>query len=387
MTELLLRLFVKDYTNPQKPSVHSAVGKLAGVVGIVCNALLFAIKLAAGLLSGAVSVVADALNNFTDAAASIVTLLGFQLAKRPADQDHPYGHARYEYLSGVMIAVLILVIGVELAKSSIQKIFAPSPVHFSVLTMVILLCSVGIKLWMCLFYYQMGKRIRSATLRAAAADSRNDVIATTAVLFAGIISWAFQIHLDGFAGLGVAIFILYSGVGVAKDTISPLLGERADNRLVEQISQIVLSHDKVLGIHDLLVHDYGPGKCYASVHVELSAEEDPMICHDIIDSIECNALENLNVNLVIHYDPVLTNDAEWNEMRAAVQSMVQNIDPALSIHDFRLVRGACQTKVVFDLAVPYSKRDMHMQLKEQVVGAMAELGDKYTAIIRLDDKE
>lgn len=387
MTELLLRLFVKDYKNTDNPAVHTAVGKMAGGVGIACNILLFVIKLTAGVLSGAVSVVADALNNLSDAAASVVTLLGFQLSKRPADQDHPYGHARYEYLSGVIIAALILVIGVELTKTSIQKIFAPTPVAYSVLTPAILICATLVKLWMWLFYSKLGKRIGSATLRAAAADSRNDVLTTVAVLIGCVIGWAFQIHIDGYIGLGVALFILFSGIGVAKDTISPLLGQKADRELVEQICQMVLSYDKVLGIHDLLVHDYGPGKCYASVHVELSAEEDPMTCHDIIDAIECDVLEKLNVNLVIHYDPVLMNDAEWDQVRQCVENAVMDLDSSLSIHDFRLVRGACQTKVVFDLAVPYGMGTQRNMLKEKLAGKLNCLGDGYTTIIRLDDQE
>lgn len=386
MTEILLRLFVKDHRNTADPAVHSAVGKLAGVTGIVCNFLLFAVKLLAGILSGAVSVLADALNNLSDAASSVVTLLGFRLAQRPADKDHPYGHARYEYLSGLIIAVLILFIGVELVKSSVQKIISPAPIAFSVVTVVILLCSVGIKLWMCLFYRDLGKRICSTTLKAAAVDSRNDVIASAAVLLGCAVSWLFRVDIDGFVGMAVAVFILYSGIATAKETISPLLGESADQHLVERISRLVLSHEKVLGIHDLLVHDYGPGKCYASVHVELSALEDSLVCHDIIDDIECSVLEQLNVNLVIHYDPVLMDDAEWTRMRETVESIVHDIDPCLSIHDFRLVRGACQTKLVFDLAVPYSMGQQRLVLKECIESQLQEHCGGYTAVIRFDDK-
>ena len=364
MTELLLRMFVKN-TDPSNVTSHTAVGKLAGTTGIVCNILLFAAKLAVGLISGAVSVVADALNNLSDAASSVVTLLGFRLAQRPADKDHPYGHARYEYLSGLIIAVLILFIGVELVKSSIQKIFAPTDIAFSVVSVVILLLSIGLKLWMCLFYRKLGLRIGSTTLKAASVDSRNDVLTTGAVLLGCVVSWLFRVNIDGYVGLAVAIFILCSGIGVAKETISPLLGEGADPGLADRIGRLVGSHEKVLGIHDLLVHDYGPGKCYASVHVELSAQEDPLVCHDIIDDLECLALENLNVHLVIHYDPVLTNDAEWMRMRELVEKIVRNVDPELSTHDFRLVRGACQTKLVFDLAVPYEKASQRLELRDQ----------------------
>lgn len=387
MTKLLLRLFVKDYENADAPGTHSAVGRLAGITGIVCNILLFLLKLVAGLLSGAVSVVADALNNLSDAASSLVTLLGFQLAQRPADKDHPYGHARYEYLSGLTVAVLILVIGVELGQSAFKKILNPTPVDFSLVTFAVLLCAIGIKLWMSGFFTQLGKKISSGTLKAAAVDSRNDVIATTAVLVGVLVEKLFHVSVDGYIGLGVAAFILYSGIGVARDTISPLLGQRANQSLVESISACILNHEKVLGVHDLLVHDYGPGQCYASVHVELSAEEDPLVCHDMIDTIECDVLEKLNVHLVIHYDPVLPNDEEWTQMRCLVESVIATIDSRLSMHDFRIVRGAERPKLVFDLAVPYGMRNAHKALKQSIEEALRSKGVEYTTVIRFDDKE
>lgn len=382
MTDLLLRIFVK---NMDAPSAHAAVGKLAGTTGMVCNILLFAAKLAVGIVSGAVSVVADALNNLSDAASSVVTLLGFRLAQQPADKDHPYGHARYEYLSGLIIAVLILFIGVELVKSSIQKILFPSEITFTVTSAVVLILSASLKLWMCLFYRKLGIRIGSTTLKAASVDSRNDVLTTTAVLLGCAISWLFHIHIDGFVGLAVAVFILYSGVGVARETISPLLGQGADPGLAQRLEQLVCSNEKVLGIHDLLVHDYGPGKCYATVHVELSAQEDPLVCHDIIDDLECLALEQLNVHLVIHYDPVLMDDAEWTRMRDLVEKIVRNIDPELSIHDFRLVRGACQTKLVFDLAVPYEKCEKRMELRSRIEEQIHNAYSQYMTVIRFDE--
>jgi cation diffusion facilitator family transporter len=337
-------------------------------------------------LSGAVSIVADALNNLTDAASSVVTLLGFRLAQRPADPDHPYGHARYEYLSGLTVAALILVIGVELADSSVRKIMNPTGVDISVVTFIVLGCSVAIKLWMSVFFASLGKKISSSALKAASVDSRNDVIATAAVLVGCVVSGLFDIPADGYIGLGVALFILYSGVGVAKETISPLLGQRADPELVERISKHVLSYEKVLGVHDLLVHDYGPGQCFASVHVELSAREDPLVCHDVIDAIECDVLENLNVHLVIHYDPVLDNDCEWEQMRKIVESIIAEIDPGLSLHDFRITRGAENPKLVFDLAVPYAMGQERKLLKEQIDKALADRSIEYTTVIRFDDK-
>ena len=384
MTKLLLRLFVKNYDQSNSPCVHAAVGKLAGTTGIVCNILLFALKLLAGILSGAVSVIADALNNLSDAASSIVTLLGFRLAQQPADRDHPYGHARYEYLSGLTVAVLILVIGVELAGTSVKKIFNPTSVEVSAVTFVVLLCAIGMKLWMSLFFSALGKMIESTTLKATAEDSRNDVIATAAVLAGCLIEKCFHINVDGYFGLAVALFILYSGIQLTKETISPILGQRADTKLVESISKRILENPAVLGVHDLLVHDYGPGQCFASVHVELSAQEDPIVCHDIIDDIECNVLEKLNVHLVIHYDPVLENDEEWAKTRQIVETVISAMDSSLTIHDFRIVRGAQQSKVVFDLAVPYSMKVEYKVLKQAMETALRAKGIDYTAVIRFD---
>ena len=382
MTKLLLHLAgIKETNSPQS---HGKIGKLAGTTGIVCNLLLFGLKLFVGVITGAVSVIADALNNLSDAASSVVTLLGFRLAQQPADRDHPYGHARYEYLSGLMIAVMILVIGVELVKSSFEKIFDPAGVTFTAVSAIILLCSIGLKLWMAQFYFSVSKITGSATLKAAAVDSRNDVIASTAVLVGCILQWQFSLQIDGYIGLAVAAFIIYSGIGVAKETISPLLGEKADPKLTEDISKLIVSHDKVLGIHDLLVHDYGPGRCYASVHVEISAQEEPLRCHDIIDHIEREALETLQVNLVIHYDPVLENDEEWTNMRQLIEELIARQDESYSVHDFRLVRGATRTKLVFDLSVPYSDTPDPKKIKAYIDEELERRSIYYRTVIRFD---
>ncbi len=346
MTKLLLRLFAKD-------GDRSAVGALAGITGIVCNCILFAIKLMIGLLSGSIAVLADAFNNLTDAASSITTLVGFRLAQQPADRDHPYGHARYEYLSGLAVAALILLIGAELVKTSVGKIFNPQATTVSGITIGILAVSIGLKFWMHLFFKKLGKLISSQALLATAIDSRNDFLASTAVLISCGCSLLWQVELDGIMGLAVAVFILISGFGTARDTISPLIGQQADEAMLEGISNLILRHDKVLGIHDLLVHDYGPGQCYASVHAEISAEEDPLSGHDIIDDIERDALAELNVHLVIHYDPVALQDEEQTRVQAQVADILHEISPALSMHDFRLLRYANQTRLYFDLEVPY----------------------------------
>lgn len=386
MTKMLLKLFVKNYENTKDPAVHSAIGKLAGVVGIICNCLLTLGKLITGIVVGSVSIVADAVNNISDAASSVVTLLGFRLAQQPADKDHPYGHARYEYLSGLIVSAMILVIGVELAKSSIDKIINPVSLEISFVTILILVISILVKVWMSVFFKTLGKKIDSTTLIATSADSKNDVIATSAVLLGCLINFLFNLNIDGYVGLIVAGFIIYSGIGIAKDTISPLLGKQADKEFIEQIEKLILSHNKILGIHDLLIHDYGPGQCYASVHVEMNAEEDPLACHDIIDDIEWELLEKMNVHLVIHYDPVIIDDEEQNKMYKMVKEIVSGINPEISVHDFRIVKGIKQSKLTFDLSVPYSMIKECNDIKQKINDEIFKAGKKYITVIRFDGK-
>lgn len=387
MTKLLLRLFVKNHENSEDMAVRASVGKLAGATGIVCNIILFLGKLIAGLLAGSVAIVADAVNNLSDASSSVVTLLGFRLAQRPADQDHPYGHARYEYLSGLMVAVLILVIGVELVKSSVGKIIHPEAIDFSLLTVGILVASVLVKLWMSMFFGALGKRINSLTLQATSVDSRNDLVSTIAVLAGCLVGYVFHVNIDGFVGLLVALFILYSGVNIVKETISPLLGKQADEVLVEKIKSLVFSHGEVLNVHDLLIHDYGPGRCFASIHAEVSARLDPMKVHDILDNIECEVLDKLNVHLVIHYDPVLPDDDEWLEMSGVMGEILSEVAPEVSMHCFRMVGGAKQKNLVFDLSVPYDFERPNRELKREIDRKLQERNKNYGTIIRFDGKE
>lgn len=385
MTSLLLRLFVKNHDDTENPVVRGAYGKLAGAVGIVCNLLLFAGKLLAGILSGSVAVTADAVNNLSDASSSLVTLLGFKLAERPADEEHPYGHARIEYISGLVVAALILLIGAELAKSSFSKILHPETVEFSLLTLGVLVGSILAKLWMALFCRKLGRRIDSTTLLATSADSRNDVISTAAVLVGCLVGYFFDVKLDGYIGMAVALFIIWSGCSIAKDTINPLLGERASEELVRNISDLILSHEKILGIHDLMVHDYGPGNCFASVHAEMDSAEDPLICHDIIDDIERDALRELQVHLVIHYDPIVTDDEELNAARALVEQEIKSIDESLSLHDFRMVRGPGHTNLIFDLVIPYSMEDRKAELKARIDERLQRQDRKYYTVITFDE--
>ena len=382
MTRLLLRIFVKNYQNPTQPQVRGAIGKLSGTVGIVCNLLLFVFKLVVGTISGAVSITADAMNNLSDASSAVVTLIGFKLAEKPADADHPYGHARYEYLSGLAVAGLIVVIGFELAKTSVEKILHPAEVIFSLPVCIVLVGSILVKLWMGLFNRRLGKMVNSTALLATATDSRNDAISTTAVLLAGILGTAVGWKIDGWMGLAVALFILYSGAMLAKETISPLLGENASPELRQQIAELVSSVPEVLGYHDLMVHDYGPGQRFASMHVEMDQSADPLSCHELIDNLERACLQQLKVNLIIHYDPVVIGDAEMDRMRQVVQTLLGQQDERISIHDFRMVRGQGHSNRIFDVALPPELMQHQQAVKRRLDEELAENepGTYYTVI-------
>lgn len=383
MTNWLLKCFVKNYEDTENPAVRASYGRLAGIFGIFCNALLFAAKLTVGILSGSVSILADAVNNFSDASSSVVTLLGFQLSKRPPDAKHPYGHARIEYLSGLGIAALILLVGAELLKSSVQKILHPEAVSLSWLLVGILLASVAVKLLMARFYRALGGRIQSAALLASAADSRNDVLSTLAVLLACLIGAWTGLRVDGYAGLLVALFILWSGVGIAKDTISPLLGEAASPELVHMVRYEIAKYPEVLGIHDLIVHDYGPGRRFASVHVEMDASRDVLQCHELIDSIERVFRETHGLEMVIHYDPIVTDDPELAHLREKIAAQMHELDARLTVHDFRMVRGRESSNVIFDLVVPFDLQEKKSQLRALAEQTLADSGS-YRAVITFD---
>ena len=355
-----------DFPNPNDLKTRAAAGKLSGIVGIICNVLLFAAKLVVALLTGSVSVTADAMNNLSDAVSSIVTLIGFKLAEKPADVDHPYGHARYEYLSGLAVAALIVVIGVELGKSSIEKIIHPSPVEISLPLAAVLGAAVLLKLGLYLFNRRLGRKISSTALLATAADSRNDAISTTAVLIAAGMETAFGWQLDGPMGLAVAVFILYSGAMLAKDTISPLLGENASPELQRLIIDVATADERVLGYHDLMVHDYGPGQRFASIHVEMDCREDPLICHQRIDALERLCLERHGIHLVIHYDPVVTDDPELERLRNLVQQLLEQIDGQISIHDFRMLSVDGKIRLFFDATLPPERMREKEFVKQQL---------------------
>ncbi len=366
MTEFLLRRFVRGYPDVSRPESRTACGNMAGAVGIVCNLLLCGFKFLAGIVTGSVAISADAVNNLSDASSSIITLLGFRMSAKPADAEHPYGHGRTEYLSGLAVSVMILLIGLELVKSSVEKILHPAPIEAGVLPVVILSVSILVKLWMAAFNRKLGRLIASPALEATAADSRNDVISTGAVLAATLLQMAFHWQLDGWMGLAVALFILYSGWGLVKDAIAPLLGQAPDPELVAHILEVTREYPGVLGIHDLIVHDYGPGRRFASLHVEMDAAGDVLRSHDVIDQIERRFLEQDGLHVIIHYDPIVTGDGQTAYARDYLARAVKSIDPRLTIHDLRMVPGHTHTNLIFDLVVPHDFEMPVCRLKAEV---------------------
>ena len=353
MIQLLIRTFIKNADNTASRTVRTAYGNLACLVSVVCNLLLFAGKATVGTLFGSVSITADGLNNLSDASSNIVSLIGFKLGSRPADSEHPYGHARYEYLAGLAVSVMILVIGVELFKESFAKILAPTPVSFGWLTVAVLVASILVKLWMSRLNRTIGQRIDSDTLLATAADARNDVIATSVVLVAAVLTQLTGFaRLDGLMGIGVSLFILYSGAMLVKDTIDPLLGSAPDPDLVKHIEEKALSYPGVLGVHDLMIHDYGPGSRLVSFHLEMDAKDDVMHSHDVIDRIERDLLVEDGVIATVHFDPIVTGDAHVDELKTFLQNEVKELEPLANIHDLRIVPGPTHTNVIFDCAVP-----------------------------------
>ena len=366
-------------------NIRARIGKLSGAVGIICNCLLAAGKLIVGHMTSSMSITADGLNNLSDGASSIVTLLGFKLAEKPADRKHPYGHARIEYIAGLTVAVMILFIGLELGKSSVEKFINPEPIEFSFTAVWVLCASILVKLFMMLFNLKMGRRINSNALLATAADSRNDVMTTSAVLAASIVEHFYDVRIDGVMGIAVSLFILYSGIKLAGETMSPLLGEGANPELQKQITDYINGCPMVLGCHDLMVHDYGPGRRYASIHVEIDKNEDPMACHARIDRMERECLKNYGTHLVIHYDPVVTDDPEVNSTKKLVNTIIKVRDGRLTIHDFRMVDDGESVKMSFDMILPEDLRGQEQSIKETVEKALNSLDSKkYYADITFD---
>lgn len=384
MFDSIMRLLVKDYNDPQRADVREKAGRAAGAVGIATNLLLFFIKLAAGMVSNSVAIMADAVNNLTDSGSSVIMLVGFKLAGKPADEKHPFGHARIEYLSGVIVSFIVLFLGLELGKSSVEKIISPESSTFTALTLGILIVSVLLKLWQYFFYQSVGKRINSEAIAATSGDSRNDAI-TTAVVFAGAIFTRFtNINVDGFLGLAVAVFIVISGVKLIIETGDPLLGVAPDEAFVNAMCDKILSYNGIIGLHDLTVHNYGVGRCFASVHCEVPAEENILKSHDIIDNIERDFLEQQGIHLVIHLDPVITGDERTNALHAQIKEHVRQLYPEVSLHDFRVVWGVTHSNIVFDVAAPFSLKASESEIKAAIAKEIAAIDPSYRAVITVD---
>jgi len=382
MTKLLIKLFIKDSdTNTQKG--RELYGRLAGAVGIICNLLLSVMKLIIGSVSNSVSITADATNNIADAGSSIVTLVGFRLSGKPADKDHPYGHARIEYISSLIISFLILLIGCSIFKESITKIFNPEESLFNVATVIVLVASILVKLWLSIFNKFLGKQINSKALEATAIDSRNDVITTAAVLLASTISHFTGFNLDGYMGVIVSIFILISGINLVKETLDPLLGQPPTKEMFETIEKKILAYDNVLGVHDLMVHSYGPNTYFASAHIEMDAKIDVLVCHDIMDQIERDFKSDLNIHLVVHLDPTILDSPEINELKEMVNDIICEIDRDLTFHDFRVVIGEENKNVLFDVVVPPEYKYSDEELEKIITDKITEMsnGKIFTVLV------
>ena len=385
MTQFLIRCFIKRPDDVKDAAVRTAYGNLASLVGMACNILLCIGKLLAGTLFGSIAIMADALNNLSDASSNVVSLIGFRLAAKAPDAEHPYGHARYEYLAGLVVSVTILAIGLSLLKESALKVLHPTPVAFSWLSIGVLAASILVKLWLSGFNRTVGKKINSETLMATAADSRNDVLTTGAVLLSTILcSLTGYGIMDGMMGVGVAAFILWSGWGLVMDTLSPLLGESPSPELVEHIERTVMSYPGVLGVHDLMVHDYGPGHQFASLHVEFPAETDPLTAHDVIDNIENDFLKKDRLQVTIHYDPIVTADASVGVLRARLKEHARQLDPRLSIHDLRIVPGDSHTNVLFDLVFPAGYTGDIDQMLAKMCQFVKEQDPKYCCVVKVE---
>lgn len=371
-------------TEAEKNHRRTQAGKKAGIVGIVCNVLLCVGKFIIGLLSGSMSITADAANNLSDASSSVISLIGFRLSEKRPDAEHPYGHARYEYISGFVVAILVIVIGVELLRTGIERIITPQPVEFSAAALAVLVISIAVKLGMMIFYTRVGKKIDSGTLTASAADSRNDCISTAAVLAASVVSYFTSVELDGIMAAAVACFILYSGAGLVRDTLDPLLGKAPSPEFVEEIRRKILSYPGVLGTHDLIVHDYGHGRKFATVHVEMAAEENVLESHGVIDQIERDFLNDDGVNMLVHFDPVVTNESATHDLRRDLQNAVTLIDKRLSVHDLRKVTCCDGAKLIFDLAVPQGFSMSEEELRTEIERFMRRSHPDIICVITID---
>lgn len=384
MTDLILRIFVRDHKNTEDPAVRDKCGRVAGAVGIVTNFLLFLMKIIVGTVFHSVSVTADAVNNLTDSGSSVVTLIGFKMASKPADEKHPFGHARIEYLSGVIVSFIVIFLGLQLGMSSIEKILTPEENALTPVALVVLVISILAKLWQCLFYRKVGRMIKSESVEATSKDSRNDVIATSVVLLGAVITMLTGVNLDGYMGAAVALFIVFSGVQLTISTADPLLGQAPEGELVQTITEKMLSYPGIIGMHDLAVHNYGVGRCFASAHCEVDAKNDILVSHDLIDNIERDFSRDLGIHMVIHLDPVIVGDARTDALHRKVQSLVTALYPTVTIHDFRVIWGVTHSNIVFDAAVPFSVKDSDTVITQKLEAEIQKLDPDYRTVVTID---
>ena len=384
MISLLAKLWIKDYKNVTDAKVREAYGVLCGGMGIALNILLFLGKFLAGTISGSIAITADAFNNLSDAGSSFITLIGFKLGSQKPDPEHPFGHGRMEYLSGLAVAVLIIVMAVELFKSSFDKILHPEVLECSAVIVLILLASIAVKIYMAIYNHNVGKKIQSAAMGATAKDSMSDTIATTVVLISTIVGAIWGIPIDGYCGVLLSILIFMAGIGAIKDTVGPLLGTAPDKEFVEKIEEIVMAHDIVKGMHDLVVHDYGPGRVMISLHAEVPHTEDILVIHDEIDNIEEELGDKLNCEAVIHMDPIIMDDEKVNEVKEYVGNIVCQVGEELNFHDFRMVSGNSHTNLIFDVVVPFKYRMSDEAIKKAIQEAIWVNYPRYNAVIHID---
>ena len=384
MTDLILRIFVRDHKNTEDPAVRDKCGRVAGAVGIVTNFLLFLMKIIVGTVFHSVSVTADAVNNLTDSGSSVVTLIGFKMASKPADEKHPFGHARIEYLSGVIVSFIVIFLGLQLGMSSVEKILTPEENALTPVALVVLVISILAKLWQCLFYRKVGRMIKSESVEATSKDSRNYVIATSVVLLGAVITMLTGVNLDGYMGAAVALFIVFSGVQLTISTADPLLGQAPEGELVQTITEKMLSYPGIIGMHDLAVHNYGVGRCFASAHCEVDAKNDILVSHDLIDNIERDFSRDLGIHMVIHLDPVIVGDARTDALHCKVQSLVTALYPTVTIHDFRVIWGVTHSNIVFDAAVPFAVKDSDAVITQKLEAEIQKLDPDYRTVVTID---
>ncbi len=384
MTSLLIKLFIKDYKNTEDKAVRSKYITLGSIGGIVLNIILFGIKLLAGLISNSVSVIADAFNNLSDMASSVITYIGYKLSTKPADKEHPFGHGRMEYMSASLVSALIILVGFELLKSSVEKIINPTATTFNTVAIIILVASILIKLYMFFFNKKLGKTINSQALTATAFDCLGDVVSTTAVLISAVISVIFEINIDAFIGLAVSVMIMYAGIKSIKETLDPLLGMPPEEEMVKGIEQTVLEYDDFTGIHDLIVHNYGPGRIFVSLHVEVPENIDIIKCHEEIDECEKRLTEKFNAHITIHYDPIATNNERVAKIKAEILAKLKEIHSEYSLHDFRIVEGENTINLIFDVVVPIELNISDSEVKAEVTNICKAINSKYNPVITVD---